>query len=68
MTQAQWFTLCQLRGAVKLERIGMRHSSGKSATARTKRLLGIKGSRDKVLAELQAIIDKGPGQDWPGVK
>ena len=53
------FQLLTLRAAVKMEGLGMRHSSGRSATAHAKRLLGMKMSakREEVLAELNKRLE-----------
>lgn len=53
------FHLVALRGAVKLEGLDMKHSSGRSATAHAKRLLGLqKGAkRETVLAELNKLLE-----------
>jgi len=53
-----FFRLLALRGAVKLEGLGMKHSSRRSITAQCKREFGIKGNRDKVLAWLEAEIER----------
>ena len=49
-----YFILCSQISAIKLEALGMRHSSGRSVTAHCKRVYGLKGNRDKVLAALEA--------------
>jgi hypothetical protein len=49
-----YFILCSQIGAIKLEALGMRHSSGRSVTAHCKRIYGLKGSREKVLAAMEA--------------
>ena len=53
-----YFILCSQISAVKLEARGMRHSSGRSVTAHCKRIYGLKGSRDKVLAQLEALREQ----------
>lgn len=52
------FRLAALRGAVKLEMAGMRHSSGRSATTAAKRLLGLPRSakREEVLAKIEELL------------
>jgi hypothetical protein len=55
-----WARLCALRGAIRLEAMGMRHSSSRSrgsVCARVKKEFGITGSRSKVLAFLEALIE-----------
>jgi len=49
-----------LKGAVKLEGHGLRHSSGRSATAHAKKLLGLKrnATRAEVVAALEAKIEE----------
>lgn len=44
--------------AMILEGKGLKHSSGKSVTAHVKRLYGLRGSRDKVIAQFTEIIHK----------
>ena len=53
----QKYQLLVWKSAIGLEAKGLRHSSGRSVTAHVKRVLDIKGNRDKVLAELQRRID-----------
>ena len=53
------YYLLAWRGAIKLEALGVKHSSGRSVTAHVKKVLGIKGNRDKVLAELERRIAEG---------
>lgn len=56
------YFLLAWRGAIRLEAVGMKHSSGRSVTAHVKRVLGIKGNRDKVLAELEGRIEVAKSQ------
>lgn len=51
------YQLLVWRSAIRLEAKGLKHSSGRSVTAHVKRVLGVKGNRDKVLAELERLID-----------
>lgn len=52
------FRLLSLRGALKLEILGLKHSRG-SIYAAVKREFGFKGNKKKVLAQLeQHISDK----------
>jgi hypothetical protein len=55
------FQLLSLRGAVKLEALGMKHSSGRSATAAAKRLLKLSrgAKRETVLAAIEAALKQG---------
>jgi len=56
--QISRFQLVTLRGAVKLEKAGLRHSSGKRASVTAKALLGLpKGAKlDQVLEALDAKL------------
>lgn len=53
------FQLLTLREAVKMEGLGMKHSSGRSATAHARRLLGLPrgAKRETVLAELNKRLE-----------
>lgn len=51
-----FFHLLQLRGALRLEMTGLKHSSGRSVYAYIKRTFGFKGSKASVLALLEAHI------------
>lgn len=51
------FRLIALKGALKLENMGMRRR-GRSALSIAKEFLGVKGTRASVLAALVAEIDK----------
>lgn len=42
--------------AVKLEGLGIGHSSGRSVLAHVKRTYGLKGNREKVLEEFHELI------------
>jgi hypothetical protein len=48
--------ILMLKGALKLETVGMQRH-GQSAYAQTKELFGFKGSKKKVLDQLQSWID-----------
>lgn len=50
------FQLLQWKYAIELEAKGMRHSSGRSVYAHAKRVLGIKGNRDKVIAHINKLL------------
>jgi hypothetical protein len=50
------YQLCRLKAALKLELLGMRHSSGKTAYAELKRY-GYKGSRQRVLEQVTADVE-----------
>jgi hypothetical protein len=49
------FQLLQWKYAIKLESKGLKHSRG-SVTAHAKRVLGISGKREKVLAYIETLI------------
>jgi len=49
--------LAALRGAVRLEALGMKRR-GRSATAIAKQEFGIKGGRDKVIVYLEAEMER----------
>jgi len=51
------WTLLQWKYAIKLEAKGLRHSKG-SVTAHAKRVLGVTGNRDKILACIQGLLDQ----------
>ncbi len=46
------------RSALKLEILGLRHSSGRSIYAHIKRTYGLKGSKQKVLEQFSALCDE----------
>lgn len=48
--------LCAIKGAVKLECAGM-HRRGRSACSIAKQLYGLKGSKAKVLAQLEKMVE-----------
>ena len=50
------YRLSCLRGALKLEILGMRHSSGKSVYSRIKDEFGFSGNRKRVLMQLEEHI------------
>lgn len=50
--------LVTLKGAVKLEGLGMRHSSGRSALKHAKDLYGFKGNRAAVLQQIEAKLEE----------
>lgn len=53
------FQLLQWRAAIKLEALGMHHSSGRSANAHAAKMLGLplRSRREAVLAEIQMYLD-----------
>ena len=51
------YRLMMLRSALKLEAIGLKMTRGPSALSIAKAELGFKGSREKVLAQLESFID-----------
>lgn len=56
--QVHMFHLLQIKHAMRLEQLGMKHSSGKSAHALAKKILGLKGSNDKVYAEFCKYLEE----------
>lgn len=52
--------LLALQSAMGLEAKGIRMSRGKSATSIVKAEFGFKGNREKVQAQLRAVIDAMP--------
>lgn len=58
-TQVTVWQLMQLKAAIKLEKVGMHHSSGRSARMHAARALGMPGrpSHDKVIAALHEAIE-----------
>lgn len=57
--EIELWRLLALKGALKLEIAGMRHSSGKSVSARLKKEFNFKGSKTRVLAMLELYIQSG---------
>ncbi len=57
------FQLIQFKAAIKLEKLGMKHSSGRSVSAHAKKLLGLprNTSHDEVIAKIETIL-KGAQQ------
>lgn len=54
---ARWH-LVTLKSAIKLEGLGMRHSSGRSALKHAKDVYGLKGNRAAVLAQIDALLEQ----------
>lgn len=48
----EYFHLCQLKGAIRLEGLGMRHSSGRSALKHAKQTYGFTGDREQVIYQI----------------
>ena len=57
--EIELWRLLALKGALKLEILGMKHSSGKSVSARLKKEFGFKDSKQRVLAMLELYIGSG---------
>jgi hypothetical protein len=51
-----YYKLCAIKGALKLELAGMRASRGRTAYAAAKADYGLKGSRPNVLAQLERMV------------
>ena len=54
--QLDFFRFLQLRGALRCEIAGMKHSSGRSAYAVIKKEYNLKGSKKKVLEQMNLIL------------
>ena len=52
------YSLISLKQAIVLEGKGMKLSRGVSAMALAKKRYGLKGGRDKIIAQMQALIDQ----------
>jgi hypothetical protein len=57
-----FFRMASLKGALKLECVGMQLSRGASAYATCKREYGLKGSKAKVLEQMEALVEKALGK------
>jgi len=55
-TKLEAYRLLSLKGALKLECKGMRRSHGESAYAIIKREFDLRGSRDAVLHDFEALL------------
>ena len=53
----KFYQLAVLRGAVKLETLGMKHSRG-SQTAFAKRLYGLKGNKQSIYKQLCEMVEE----------
>lgn len=53
----QWFHMRAQLGALRLEALGMRHSSGRSVCAHIKRTYGLKGNKQAVLAQFEKLVE-----------
>jgi len=54
--QIEAFRLLTIRGALKMELAGMRHSKGFNASRVLKSQYGIRGHREEQLVKLEALI------------
>lgn len=54
--EIELWRLLALKGALKLEMLGMKHSSGKSVYSRLKKEFNFKGNKARVLAMLELYI------------
>lgn len=52
------FHLLQLKHAIRLEGLGMRHSSGRSALKHAKDVYGLKGNREAVLKQIDDLLEQ----------
>ena len=55
-----FFQLASLKGALKMECMGMTRR-GQSAYAQAKELYGLKGSKQKVLEQMEAMVKEAIG-------
>lgn len=58
MTEPEFYRLLALRGALKLECLGMKRSRGPSAFSIVKREFGFKGTKQAVYTQLCERIEK----------
>jgi hypothetical protein len=56
--QTAVFAMIAQKHALKLEILGMRHSSGRSVYAHIKRTYGLSGSKQKVLEQFTELIER----------
>lgn len=54
----EYVHLAQLKGAIRLEGYGMRHSSGRSALKFAKDLYGFTGNREAVLSQIEIRMEE----------
>jgi len=54
---ARWHLL-SLKHAIRLEGLGMRHSSGRSALKHAKDVYGLKGNREAVLKQIDDLLEE----------
>ena len=52
-----FFQMCARRGALKLEISGLKRSRGRTAYSICKEVYGLKGSRQSVLEQMNALIE-----------
>jgi hypothetical protein len=52
-----FFQMCARRGALKLEISGLGRSRGRTAYSICKEVYNLKGSRQSVLAQMDALVD-----------
>jgi hypothetical protein len=57
------FSLMSLKQAVVLESTGLKMTRGASALSIAKKRYGLKGNRDKIVAQLQGMIEAFPPAD-----
>lgn len=56
--QITMFHILAMRGALRLEIHGLKHSSGRSVYAHVKKVFGFRGNKQKVLDQLNAYIEE----------
>ena len=58
VTDPQLFNMLAQKQALKLEKIGLKHSSGKSIYAHIKRTYGLRGSKESVYTQFCELCEK----------
>ena len=56
------YRLCALRGALKLEKMGLRRSKGPSAYSMIKHEFGLKGNMESVYTQFCEFLEKERGR------
>lgn len=54
--QTRMYRLLTMKHALKIEKLGMRISRGVNATAMVKKEFGLKGNRDKIIQQFEALL------------
>lgn len=56
--QIEWYHMRTQLGALKLELVGLKHSSGRSVYAHIKRTYGLKGNKQRVFDQFKVMVDE----------